>query len=311
MSLVTAFVPIWILTAVGYAACRWGLLGEAAASVLGRFVFHLAMPSALFLALSRMPLSVFDGRSLLAFAVSTAAVIGFGWIGASWLFGRRPGERPIWGMAAGYVNSANLGIPIATQVLGNVSFLAEVVLLQVLVVTPVILVALDRHSDPTGRVRVRRIATLPIRNPVILASLLGVACSAAGLRLPSAAGASLTLLSAAAVPAALVALGASLHAPAPTERVEPAEPAGLAELAVITALKLVAQPVIAYVTGLALHLSPPQLLAVVVCAGLPTAQNTFIYSQEYGVGEAVTNRAVLVTTTLSLATVAAAATLLG
>ncbi|MEU8180812.1 AEC family transporter [Micromonospora sp. NPDC049047] len=307
MNLVSAFVPIWILTALGYAACRWGLLGEAGASVLGRFVFHLAMPAALFLALSRMPLSGFDGRSLLAFGLSTTAVVGFGWVGASWLFGREPGERPIWGMAAGYVNSANLGIPIATQVLGDVSFLAEVVLLQVLVVTPVILVALDRHSDPAGRIRVRRIATLPVRNPVILASLLGVACSAAGLHLPSAASVSLTLLSGAAVPAALVALGASLHRPAPS----PAEPTELAELALITALKLVAQPVIAYAAGLALHLSAPQLLAVVVCAGLPTAQNTFIFGQEYGVGEAVANRAVVVTTTLSLATLAAAATLLG
>ncbi|MET7833747.1 AEC family transporter [Micromonospora sediminicola] len=307
MSLVSAFVPIWVLTAIGWAACRWGLLGEAAASVLGRFVFHLAMPSALFLALSRMPLSGFANRSLLAFAVSTAAVVGLGWVGASRLFDRTPGERPIWGMAAGYVNSANLGIPIATQVVGSVSFLAEVVLLQVLVVTPVILVALDRHSDPAGRVRVRRIASLPVRNPVILASLLGVVCSAVGLRLPSAADASLTLLSGAAVPAALVALGASLHRPA-ASRAEPAEPA---ELAVIAALKLVAQPVIAYAAGLALHLSAPQMLAVVVCAGLPTAQNTFIYSQEYGVGEAVANRAVVVTTTLSLATLAAAASLLG
>jgi predicted permease len=275
--------------------------------VLGRFVFHLAMPSALFLALSRMPLSGFANRSLLAFAVSTVAVVGLGWVGASRLFGRTPGERPLWGMAAGYVNSANLGIPIATQVVGSVSFLAEVVLLQVLVVTPVILVALDRHSDPAGRVRVRRIASLPVRNPVILASLLGVVCSAAGLRLPSAADASLTLLSGAAVPAALVALGASLHRPA-ASRAEPAEPA---ELAVIAALKLVAQPVIAYAAGLALHLSAPQMLALVVCAGLPTAQNTFIYSQEYGVGEAVANRSVVVTTTLSLATLAAAASLLG
>lgn len=142
---------------------------------------------------------------------------------------------------------------------------------------------------------------------MILASLLGVVCSATGLHLPSAAGASLTLLSGAAVPAALVALGASLHRTAPSR----AEPTQLAELAVITALKLVAQPVIAYTVGLALHLSAPQLLAVVVCAGLPTAQNTFIYSQEYGVGETVANRAVVVTTTLSLSTLAAAAALLG
>lgn len=311
MSLVSAFVPIWILTVVGYAACRWGLLGEAGAAVLGRFVFQLAMPAALFLALSGMPLSGFAGRPLLAFAASTAAVVGFGWFGASRLFGRVPGERPIWGMAAGYVNSANLGIPIATQVLGDVAFLAQVVLLQVLVVAPVILVALDRHGDPAGRVRVRRIASLPVRNPVILASLLGVACSAAGLRLPSAADATLTLLSGAAAPAALVALGASLHHP--TSRDDRAAPAGRAapaELAVITALKLVAQPAVAYAAGLALHLPAPQLLAVVVCAGLPTAQNTFIFGQEYGVGEAVTSRAVLLTTTLSLATLAAAAALL-
>ncbi|MEU1756135.1 AEC family transporter [Micromonospora matsumotoense] len=307
MSLVSAFVPIWVLTVVGYLACRGGLLGAAGAAVLGRFVFHLAMPAALFLALSRMPLSGFAGRPLLAFAVSTATVVGFGWGGASRLFGREPGERPIWGMAAGYVNSANLGIPIATQVLGDVAFLAQVVLLQVLVVSPVILVALDRHSDPAGRVRVRRIASLPVRNPVILASLLGVAWSAAGLQLPSAAGASLTLLSGAAVPAALVTLGASLHRTSPSRD----DRAGQAELAVITALKLVAQPVVAYAAGLALHLSAPQLLAVVVCAGLPTAQNTFIFAQEYGVGEAVANRAVVVTTTLSLATLATAATLLG
>lgn len=304
MTLISAFVPIWILTAVGYAACRQGLLGEAAASVLGRFVFHLAMPSALFLTLSRMPLSGFAGRSMLAFGASTAAVVGAGWLGASRLFGRGRGERPVWGMAAGYVNSANLGIPIATQVLGTVSFLAEVVLWQVLVVTPMVLVALDRHRNPAGRVRIRRIASLPVRNPVILASLLGVACSAAGLRLPSAVDASLTLLAGAAVPTALVALGASLHHASPSG----AEPAALAA---ITALKLVAQPVIAYAAGLALHLSAPQLLAVVVCAGLPTAQNTFIIAQEYGVGEAVANRAVVLTTTLSLATLAAAVALLG
>ena len=114
-------------------------------------------------------------------------------------------------MSAGYVNSANLGIPIAMQVLGNVSFLVEVVLLQVLVVTPVILIALDRNSDIDGRVRLRRIATLPVRNPVILGSVFGLIASATGVHAPVMVRTSLTLPAAAAVPAALIALGASLH----------------------------------------------------------------------------------------------------
>jgi len=304
MSLISAFEPIWILTAVGYACRRWGLLGEAAASVLGRFVFHLAMPAALFLALSKMSLTHFANRSLIAFAASTVLVIGTGWLVAGPLFGRKSGERPIWGMAAGYVNSANLGIPIAQQVLGSISFLAEVVLVQVLVVTPVILIALDRHSDPAGRVRLRRIASLPLRNPVILASVLGVCVAETGVRTPGFAADSLHLLASAAVPVALIALGASLHR-------EVAVTAARAEVWVIAALKLAVQPGIALLVGLALGLAHPQLLAVVVCAGLPTAQNTFIFAQEYGVASALASRAVMVTTTLSLATLAAAVALLG
>ncbi|HEY1488140.1 MAG TPA: AEC family transporter, partial [Micromonosporaceae bacterium] len=296
----------WILTAVGYGVRRFGLLDDHAASVLGRFVFHLAMPAALFLTLAKTPISGFAGRSLVAFGASSVAVIGAGWLTSARWFHRKPGERAIWGMSAGYVNSANLGIPIAMQVLGNVSFLVEVVLLQVLVVTPVILIALDRSHDADGRIRLRRIATLPLRNPVILGSALGVIASATHVHPPGMVQTSLSLLSAAAVPAALIALGASLHRDDAT-----VERAGV-ELSVITALKLIAQPLIAYAIGaFALHLSQPQLLAVVVCAGLPTAQNTFIFAQEYGVGEALASRAVLVTTTLSLATLAGTAALLG
>ena len=76
-----------------------------------------------------------------------------------------------------------------------------------------LLVALDRHADAAGRVRLGRIATLPIRNPVILGSALCIAASAAGVRAPSVAATPPTWLSAAAVPAALVALGASAARP--------------------------------------------------------------------------------------------------
>lgn len=304
MAMLSAFVPIWLLATTGYTARRWGLLGDTAVSVLGWFVFHLAMPAALFVTLARTSLIGFDGRPLTAFAVSTALVIALGWYVSGRFFDRKPGERAIWSMAGGYVNSANLGIPIAMQVLGSVSFLVEVVLLQVLVVAPIILVILDRHADAAGRVRFRRIATLPFRNPVILGSALGIASSATGIRAPSAVQTPLMLLSSAAVPTALIALGASLY------RRESSLEAGRAEISVIAVLKLVMQPVVAYAAGVLLHLPPPQLLAVVVCAGLPTAQNAFIFAQQYSVGEALASRAVMTTTTLSLASIAAAAALL-
>jgi predicted permease len=303
VNLVDAFIPIWALTAVGYLARRRGLLGEGAAMVLGRYVFHLAMPAALFLTLSVTPLGSFDLRGLGVFGVSTAVVVGVGWFGAARLFGRKAGERPVWGMAAGYVNSANLGIPIAQQVLHSVSFLVEVVLVQVLVVTPVILTALDRHTDAAGRIRLRRLAGLPLRNPVILGSAFGVVWSAGHLPVPHVVSGTLGLLGASAVPVALIALGASLHS-------EDTRPATATEIGVIAGLKLVAQPLVALLVGLLFHLTHAQLFAVVVCAGLPTAQNTFIFAQEYGVGEALANRAVIVSTTFSLGTLAVVAALL-
>jgi malonate transporter len=319
MKLMAAFEPIWILAAAGYFARRRGILSDSAVSVLGEFVFRFAIPSALFLTLANMRLSALTGRPLAAFGASTALVIGIGWYGAGRWFGRQPGERAIWAMAGGYVNSANLGIPIAMQLLGSISFLVEVVLLQVLVVTPIILIALDRHSAANGRIRFQRIATLAGRNPVILASALGAVASMTHLHPPSALQTTLTLLSSAAVSTALIALGASLSGQSMTSgrgeerdaRTRPRE-AGFAEISVIAALKLVTQPVMAYAIGaFALRLSHPQLLAVVVCAGLPTAQNTFIFAQRYGVGEALANRSVLLTTALSMATLAAAVALLG
>jgi malonate transporter len=309
VSLVAAFEPIWILTAVGYGARRANLLGDNAALVLGRYVFNLAMPAGLFLTLSRTPLSHFAGTALLAFGLSRVGVVGTGWVGSGIVFGRKAAERPIWGMAAGYVNSANLGIPIAQQVLGNVSFLAEVVLFQSLLITPIILSSLDRHSDATARPRtgwaqLRRIGTIPLRNPPILGSLLGVVWSKEALPVPAAVGGSLNLLAASVVPAALVALGASL-------RGDRGARTGQIEVAVITALKLVVQPLFALGVGVVLGLSHTMLLAVVLCAGLPTAQNTFIFAQEHRAGEALANRAVVITTTLSLITLALTAALLG
>ncbi|WP_329570223.1 AEC family transporter [Kitasatospora sp. NBC_01266] len=310
--LLAAFVPIWALTAVGYLVSRTGLLGEQAELVLGRFVFHVAMPAALFMMLSKAPLGTFANASMLAFAAGTAAASLLGWGGGRWLFGRAPADRAISAMAAGYVNSANLGIPVAVQVLGDASFVGPVLLFQVLLVTPVILGLLDAGTDGTAdgtagtggsarSARLGRLLRLPLRNPIILASALGAICSAVGWHPPAALGQSCQLLGNAGVPTALITLGMSLHG-------RPSARGGSlrAEVGLAVVTKNLIQPLVAFAVGsLLLHLTAHQLLAVVICSALPTAQNVFIYARQYGLNTALPRDSVLFSTLLSMVTLSA------
>ncbi|MFE4602603.1 AEC family transporter [Kitasatospora indigofera] len=326
--LLSAFVPIWVLTAVGYLLARTGLLGEHAEDVLGRFVFHVAMPAALFGMLARTPLGSFVNASMLAFAAGTVLASLLGVAVSRWVFGRRPADQAISAMAAGYVNSANLGIPVAVQVLGDATFIAPVLLFQVLLVTPVVLATLEaggagpeRAGGPgaeaaagghgpasrPGTERVRRMLLLPLRNPVILASGLGCAVSASGRHLPQALAHSCELLGGAGVPTALVVLGMSLHG-------RPAVAgAGLpAEVGASVLIKTLVQPLVAFAVGsLVLRLPPHQLLAVVVCSALPTAQNVFVYARQYELSTVLARDSVLYSTLLSMVTLSGAAWVLG
>ncbi|MGW0958877.1 AEC family transporter [Streptomyces gelaticus] len=334
-ALLSAFAPIWMLTATGYAVGRSGLLGDRAEAVLGRFVFHVAMPAALFTMVSGARLDSFANSSMVAFAAGTALVCVLGSLAAGRLFGRGTADRAIGSMTSGYVNSANLGIPVAVQVLGDASFVAQIILFQVLLVSPVILTLLDTGTGtgpgtagaPSGSgkaVVFRRMPTMPVRNPVIMASLLGVAVSALGLRLPHVLAHSCDLLGAAAVPTALITLGLSLNArpaaagselgpnTAQPVRTEGAGRTARAEVAVTVALKTLVQPLIAFaVGGPLLHLPEHQLLAVVLCSALPTAQNAFIYAQQYGLDTRPARNAVVASTVVSMATLSLATWALG
>ena len=301
--MLAAFLPIWALTLLGYVAGRFRLLGRDSDRVLGSFVFHLAMPAALFTSLSRTSLSL-SGPGIGAFALSTMLVTAAGFLLSRRRFDRKPGEATIGAMAAGYVNSANLGIPVALHVLGNASFLTGVLLFQVLVVTPVILVMLDRAADRRA-LHPTRLLTLPLRNPVIIGLAAGALCSGLGLTAPRWLSGPLALLGAAAVPTALVALGLSLTVRGPALHGEGRE------VLALSTLKLVAQPLVAWAVGRLLGLAPAALFALVLCAALPTAQNTYIFAREYGQADAVARRTVVVSTAASMATLAVVAWWLG
>ncbi|MFY1632012.1 AEC family transporter [Solwaraspora sp. WMMB335] len=298
-AIVAGFAAIWSVTLIGYLIGRYDLLGPTGTAVLARLTFFVATPALLFTTLSTAaPAEVFT-TGFAAYLLSTV-VVATGYLVLARCWWRLPaGEVAIGTLSASYVNAANLGIPVAAYVLGDVSVIAPVLLFQVLVAAPTAFAVLDLTAGDR-RPSAGRLLSLPARNPIMIASAAGIALAATGWHPPDELLRPFDLLGAAAVPLALLALGMSLPGSRPFAAGTDARQRYTA-----VAFKVVGQPVAAYLIGRhGLGLAGAALLAAVVTAALPTAQNVFIFATRYRRAQQLARDAVV------LSTIATAATLL-
>jgi malonate transporter len=315
----TGFAILLTLVALGYVAARRGVLPANGQEVLARVVFTFASPALLFITLLDAPVETVLSALLVGIvASSTVTALVFVLIARWW--GRTVGELTIGALASSYVNGANLGIPIAFYVLGDASYVAPVILFQLVVMAPVALAVLDvaerrRGGAPAAAVAAGaesrglrdRLAgwTRPLRNPIIAASVLGLAANLGDVDPPAWVIEPVTLLSGAAVPLALLAYGMSLHGMRLGEGV-------LArDVLVSTGMKVVVHPFIAYGIGLLVGLRGQELFALTLLATLPTAQNVFVYAVRYGQSQVLARSTVLLSTVLALPAILVVTALLG
>ncbi|MFP5023156.1 AEC family transporter [Pseudonocardia phyllosphaerae] len=291
------FLVIGVVVGVGYLLGRQRVLGDQGARVLSRTAFFVATPALLFTTLAHSDVRAVLSSALVVTAVtSSLACLLFVPVA---LARRRPaGETVVGSMASGYVNAGNLGIPIVTYVLGNPAAVAPVLLFQLAVLTPLFTTLMDvLPGDGRGeRPSWWRLVLAPARNPIAVATALGLIVSATGLRIPGPVAAPVELIADLAVPAMLLAFGISLHGAR-----RPGTGDTGPSLWWVVAIKNVAHPLIAWgLAGGLLGLSGPPLLAAVVCAALPTAQNVFGYAMRYDRAVALARDASLTTTIVSV-----------
>ena len=293
-----------VVIAVGWLLVRTRAVPADADGVLTRVCFFAATPALLVTTLSRADLTAVLSRSTAVAVAAELAAIVSAWCLHRLVLRRPTAEATIGALASGYVNAANLGIPVAVLVLGDAATIAPILLLQLLVLTPVTFTVLDavtRRGNPS------RLATLtvPLRNPLLWGVVAGTAANLSGLDLTAWCGGypaqGLEMLGRVAVPLMMLALGMSLAgAPRPLRSPEPdASVRGAGRrsgLWLAVGWKLAVMPGLAVVVGLAAGLSGAQLLAPVVTAALPTAQNVFMYASRYGVGKDLARDTVLLTT---------------
>lgn len=266
----SGFLLIGVIVLAGWGLRRWAGLPENAETVLARVVWLVLNPCLLFTGVAGADLSALFSEPLLVSAA--AALICFA---LHPLIARRGGF--VGSLAAGYVNANYIGIPIATYVLGDATLAIPIIMLQLLIITPVALTLLELAA--TGRTSVRATVTAPLRNPMIVATLLGAVVAGTGLRLPAVVLEPLVTIGQAAVPMVLIAFGMSLSG---RRVLAPGPERGATIVAVL--LKTVVMPLIAFLMSISLRLPQIEVYTVTVLAGLPTAQNVYLYGQRFDIG---------------------------
>ncbi|GGO65864.1 transporter [Microbacterium nanhaiense] len=301
----TGFAVVGVAIITGYVIGRIDLLGEAGGHVLGRLSFFVLSPFLMFTVLSDADIGMLFS-SLLPVSAAAAVSIAVVYLLISKLAWRRLwGDVVVGSLSSMYANANNIGIPIATYLLGNAVFSAPIILMQQLVFTPLALTALDAITS--GEKHWWKAVGRVFHNPLVIGSTSGLVMALLDVDLPRIIHDPVQLIANAAVPVILISFGMSLRG----QRVL-TTPGTRRDALLATVLKVVAMPVVAYLLGrFAFHLNDASLHAVVVLAALPSGQNVFNYAQRYDVGLVLARDAVFLTTVACMPVIVLITVILG
>ncbi|WP_333617631.1 AEC family transporter, partial [Dietzia sp.] len=128
LGVLSGFGVIAVVVAIGWICARTNVLGPDGQLTLNRLVFFVATPALLLDSLARKDIGEVLTAVFFVSASTAVAIAALYVCIARGLLGRRGPELIMGAMSASYVNSANLGIPIALYVLGDLAFVAPLML---------------------------------------------------------------------------------------------------------------------------------------------------------------------------------------
>ena len=285
ISVFSGLLPSFLL--VGLGGLLRKRLSANAWQGLDRLNFEILFPALLFVAAASRPI---DPSKLIVMAPVVWAILSVG-LALGWLM-RRAGPTRFLDFAGawqvGWRFNTALGL-VAVELLtqGGAGEMAVAVGMGVPVANLFAVSALSRGGALGFGATVAKIAL----NPFLLASLGGVVFGLMGWRLPSPIIAPLEMLARAAIPIALLSIGATMNwgALARLDRFN----------ASICAIKLVALPTFALLVSVVLGLDAGIASVLIVFAALPTASAAHVLASAFGADRNLVATLIAQTTLLS------------
>jgi predicted permease len=307
-TLIDVILPVFLVIAAGYTATRAGYFTSGHIDGIMRFTQGFAIPCLLFLAISSLDLSAsFDPRLLISFYSGAALCFSIGILGARFLFHRDWEDCVAIGFCCLFSNSVLLGLPITERAYGPDNLTGNYAIIAFhspfcygLGITTMEII---RNSGQGGLRMARATLTAMFRNALILGIGLGFIVNLTGIILPTVLDDALGLITRAALPGALFALGGVL--------VQYRPEGDLRTIAFVCVISLMIHPTLVWMFGKSLSLPQDLFRSAVLNASMAPGFNAYIFANMYGRAKRVAASSVLIATGVSLLTVWAWLAVLG
>lgn len=288
-----ATMPIFLTMVLGFLLHRLGLVSDAFAGQLNRFVFQVSLPVLVFQDMAQSDFFlVWDGKFVLFCLIATAVSILI-----SALFSLILRERSARGefIQASYRSSAALlGVALMENLYGSAGAAPLMMIGAVPLYNVAAVVVLNVTRPGRGRLdgaAVRKTLMGVITNPILIGIALGCLWSVLRLPQPPIFQKAVSSLAATATPLGLLAMGASFDLKKATGALRPA--------LLCSFCKLVLFAAIFFPAAVALGFRGDKLVAILVMLGAATTVSCFVMARNLGHDGTLTSNTVMLTTLFS------------
>lgn len=287
MTLLTPLFAVFGIMLLGTLVQKLKLLPVETDQVLNQYVYYIAFPAIMLIALAQQPINEILQWGFIAGYSAAMLITYLICLGISLI--ANPKEHAIAtirALNATFGNTAFIGIPLLMTIFPqqqNALVAAAIASLLSVLMFAVALVSLELATNTQRQHHALVIMAMAVgKNPIVIGSLIGVAISASGIQLPSGLALMIQQIGNTSSPCALFAIGMVL---AKAMRYQKDSKifslSNFLELSLINLFKLGIQPALVYFMLRYCGVHGDYLIMGVILSALPTAASVYLLAQRY------------------------------
>ena len=304
LDILSITLTFFAIIALGAFTKYIGLFDEKSSQIFSNFAFYVALPPMIITSIIANPIKgLINFDYIVRFEIATLIIFVFSYMVAKFIFKLKNSDNSVFALNATYSNYGYIGLPLVLLLFGQKAVLpaALILVFDIAFVLTLVAVFSTKFNNPSAFLNFLNALKSIIKNPVIISCVIGLLLSFYELNLGKISTDTLNILSGAAVPTALFAIGIIIV----SKSVEKA----YSELIFISFIKLIMHPLLVILLFVFWSTDSLKMLDImwiqvaVIFSCLPVAATVFPISQFYRVYILKTSSAIIVTTIISIVTI--------